>query len=128
MQWVRLEEKIKKDVLDNHTAADTYTFLYRLRYNFFYQISLNRKGMIPKALSVAFGDELYLYYGPHVNNHLFDQNRVFAGFSYAVNAHDNLVFGVMNLLQQDLSGNQFRDNNVLRISFFENIGYSKRPE
>jgi hypothetical protein len=68
------------------------------------------------------GDEIYLYYGPRVANHLFDQNRVFIGFSYAVNAHDNLVFGMMNMFQEDQSGNQYKNNNVLRLSLFQNIG------
>jgi hypothetical protein len=122
MQWLRMEEKWKTDVLDDYTAAPSKSFIYRWRYNIFYTLSLSKKGMVPKALSLALGDEIYLYYGPHVANHLFDQNRVFVGFSYAVNAHDNLVFGVMNMLQEDLSGNQYKDNNVLRLSLFQNIG------
>jgi len=128
MQWVRLEEKFKNDVIDNYTAANTYTLTYRVRYNFFYQLSLNKKGLIPKSLALALGDELYLYYGPHIQNQVFDQNRVFIGFSYLVNAHDYLVFGLNNILQEDVSGTQFKDNNVLKISFFQNIGHIKRAE
>ena len=129
MQWVRVEEKFKKNVVDNYTAADNSTLVYKARYNILYQISLSSKGMVPKALALSMGDELYLYYGPHVNNHLFDQNRIFIGLSYSVNAHDNLQVGVMNMLQEDLSG-QFKDTNVLRFSFFQNIdlGKSKSTE
>ena len=125
MQWIRLEQKFKEDVLDNYTAAGTYTFMYRARYNIYYNVSLNSKGLLPESLSLVMGDELYLYYGPHIENHVFDQNRIFLGLSYAVNAHDNLVFGLMNMYQGDLSGTQFKDNNVLRLSFFENIGTIK---
>ena len=128
MQWVRIEEKFKNDVIDNYTAANSYTLTYKARYNIFYQISLNKKGMIPRSLSLAMGNELYLYYGPHIQNQVFDQNRIFLGFSYLVNAHDNLQFGVMNILQKDVSGNQFKDNNVLRISFFQNIGLIRHSE
>ena len=128
MQWVRIEEKFKNDVIDNNTAAGTYTLTYKARYNFFYQVSLNKKGFVPKSLALAMGDELYLYYGPHIQNQVLDQNRVFLGFSYLVNAHDNLVFGVMNILQEDVSGTQFKDNNVLRVSFFQNIGLIKHAE
>ncbi|MCW3088231.1 MAG: hypothetical protein JWQ78_1617, partial [Sediminibacterium sp.] len=127
MQWLRLEERFKNDVVDNYTAADTYTFTYRARYNVYYQLPLTKKGLVAHSLAVAMGDELYLYYGPRVQNHVFDQNRVFLGLSYAVNGHDNLVLGVMNMLQEDLSG-QFKDNNVLRLSFFQNVGTVRHVE
>lgn len=121
MQWIRLEEKFKNNVIDNYTADNTYTFTYKARYNIFYQIALNREGLGAHRLSLAMGNELYLYYGPHTPNHLFDQDRVFLGFSYAVNNHDNLVFGVLNILSENQAGTQYKDNNILRVTFFENI-------
>ena len=122
MQWIRLEQKFKEDVIDNYTAADTYTTTYRARYNFYCTLPLSKKGLKANTLAVALGNELYLYYAPHSPNHIFDQDRLFLGFSYAVNGHDNLVFGVMNMFQEDISGLQFKDNNVLRVSLFQNIG------
>lgn len=122
MQWIRLEEKWKGEALNDYTHSNNYTFYYKFRYNLFYQIPLHKKGFVPKSLSIALSDELYLYYGPTLANHVLDQNRVFAGFSYAVNPHDNLVFGVLNILQQNTAGTQFKNTNVLRVSFFENLG------
>lgn len=127
MQWVRLEQKFKEDVIDDYTAAGTYTLTYKARYNIFYTIPLSKKGLVAGSLGLSLGDEIYLYYGPHIPNHVFDQNRVFVGFSYAVNSHDNLVFGVMNQLQEDGSGTQYKDNNVLRLSLFQNIGLKVKP-
>jgi hypothetical protein len=77
---------------------------------------------VPKAISLALGEELYLYYAPRNHNHLFDQNRLFLGFSYAVNAHDNLVLGVINIIQENGAGTAYTDNNVFRLSLFQNIG------
>ncbi len=128
MQWIRLEEKFKNDVIDNYTKADTYKVTYKTRYNIYYQLPLNKKGIVPNSIALATGDELYLYYGPQLQNHVFDQNRIFLGFSYQVNAHDNLVFGVMNIVQRDESGTQIKDNNVLKVSFFQNLGLFKRSE
>lgn len=128
MQWIRLEEKWKQDVSPDHTPSDNWSFMYRTRYNIFYQLSLSSKGVAPHVLSLAMGDELYLYYGPSLPNHLFDQNRIFLGLSYSVNSHDNLVFGVTNIYQEDLSGKQFKDNNVIRLSFFQNIGVMRATE
>ncbi len=121
MQWVRMEQKFKENVIDNYTAAETYTLTYKIRYNIFCTIPLTKKGLVAHSLGLSLGDEIYLYYGPHIPNHVFDQNRVFVGFSYAVNSHDNLVFGLMNMLQEDGSGTQYKDNNVLRVSLFQSI-------
>ncbi len=126
MQWVRLEQKFKEDVIDNYTLADTYTLTYRARYNFYCTIPLSKRGLKANTLAVALGNELYVYYAPHLPNRLFDQDRVFLGFSYAVNPHDNLVFGMTNIFQEDVSGTQFKNNNVLRVSFFQNIGMKTR--
>jgi hypothetical protein len=38
MQWLRLEQKFKKNVIDDYTAADTYTLTYKLRYNIFLEL------------------------------------------------------------------------------------------
>lgn len=121
MQWLRLEQKFKGNVIDDHTPPTDYTLSYKLRYEIFYTLSLTKRGIIPGSLSLAAGNELYLYYGPHIPNHLFDQNRIFLGFSYAVNAHDNLVFGVSNIFQENGSGTGYMDMNVLRLSLFQNI-------
>ena len=123
MQWVRLEQKWKENVLNDSTAADDYTNTYKLRYNFFYTLSLNKNGFHPNALSLAFGDELYLYYGATISNHIFDQNRVFVGFSYAVNKHDNFVFGYMNIEQQNSAATQLKISSVIKATLFLNIGY-----
>ena len=126
MQWLRLEERYKRNVMDNYTLADSYTFSYRARYNFFYQLPLSKKGIVAHSLSAVIGDELYINFGKNIVNNYFDQNRIFLGLSYAVNAHDNLVFGYMNLFQQLAAGNQYKSMNVIRLSFFQNVDLRKK--
>lgn len=127
MQWVRIEEKWKRDVSDNYTLADTYTFIYRVRYQINYQVPLSKEGIVARSLALAMNNELYLYYGPHTQNHIFDQDRVFVGLSYALNANNSVLLGVLNILQEELSG-QFKYNNVLRLSFSQNIGRIRHLE
>lgn len=122
MQWVRAEQKFRNSAIDSHTASSDYTLTHKLRYNIFYQVALNKKGLVPHALALAMGNELYLYYSPNAHNHLFDQNRIFLGFSYAVNGHDNLVFGITNILQENSAGTAYTNTNVLRVSLFQNFG------
>jgi hypothetical protein len=121
MQWFRTEEKWKENVVNDYTAADTYTLYYKFRYNIFYQLPLSKMGFVPNKLSLAVGDELYLYYGPTMSNHVFDQNRVFLGLSYAVNAHDNFVFGYLNILQQNQTATVLKNSSILKMTLFLNL-------
>lgn len=121
MQWLRLEQKFKENLADDHTLAGTFTTTHRFRYNVFYTHSLSSKGLLPHALSLALGDELYLYYGAKISNHVFEQNRIFLGFSYALNPHDNLVFGITNIFQENVAGTAYTNLNVLRVSLFQNL-------
>lgn len=123
MQWVRAEEKWKENVINDSTLANNYTSTYKIRYNIFYALPLNKSGFPPKSLSLAFGDELYLYYSPSLSNHVFDQNRVFIGFSYAVNKHDNFVFGYLNIQQQNTTATQMKISSILKATLFLNLGY-----
>jgi hypothetical protein len=123
MQWVRMEEKWKENLLNDSTIDNSYTNILKGRYNIFYQIPLSKKGFQAQSLSLAIGDELYLYYGSTISNHVFDQNRVFLGFSYAVNKHDNFVFGYLNIQQQNATATTLKISSVLKATLFLNLGY-----
>jgi hypothetical protein len=122
MQWIRLEERFKRNIINDSTLANDYTYTWRARYNLFYQLPLSSKGIAAHQLSAVIGDELYINFGKHIVNNYFDQNRIFLGFSYMVNSHDNLQFGYTNIFQQLSAGNQYKRLNLIRLSFFENIG------
>ena len=113
----------KHKLINDSSTTGTFTNYYKLRYNIFYQLPLSRDGFAPKTLSLALGDELYLYYGPTLSNHVFDQNRLFLGFSYAVNKHDNLVFGYLNILQQNQAGTQYKNSSIFKATMFWNFGF-----
>ena len=123
MQWLRFEQKWKEDVLNDSTAADTFTNTYKLRYNIFYTLPFSKMGFTAKSLSFALGDEMYLYYGPTISNHVFDQNRIFIGLSYAVNKHDNFVFGYMNIQQQNSTATVLKLSSIIKATLFLNLGY-----
>ena len=126
MQWIRLEEKFKRNVINDSTLANDYTFNYRVRYNCYYTLPLNKKGIIPHSLSLVLADEIYFNFGESIVNNHFDQNRVFGGLSYAVNEHDNLVLGYMNAYQKQASGYQYKSYNIVRLSFYETIDLRKK--
>jgi len=127
MQWVRLEERYRRKIANDSTLGDGYAFSWRLRYNFLVQVPLNALGKPKKGgLSFILNDELHINFGKNILYNYFDQNRFFLGLAWHLNDHDNLQFGYMNLFQQLPAGNQYRNNHVARIFFFQNLDLRRR--
>jgi hypothetical protein len=126
MQWVRLEERFRRKILDDSTLANGYNFNYRVRYNFSYDVPLNKKGIIPGAVSFIFNDEVHINFGKQIVNNYFDQNRFFVGLKYQTNLNDNLQVGYMNLFQQLAAGNQYKDIHAVRVYYFHNLDLRKK--
>ncbi|GAB2827281.1 DUF2490 domain-containing protein [Ferruginibacter profundus] len=128
MQWFRLEEKYKRKILNDSTLADGYGFGWKLRYNFWYEIPLSSKAVVPKAWSFITNDEVHINFGKQIVNNYFDQNRFFLGLKYQVNETSNLQFGYMNVFQQLAAGNKYKSINAARVFFFQNIdARNKKP-
>ena len=126
MQWVRLEERFRRKILNNNELAEGYNFNYRLRYNFFLTVPLGKKSFAKNTLSWVVNDELHMNFGKEVVYNYFDQNRFFTGFSYHVNSHDNLQFGYMNVFQQLAAGNRYRSIHAVRIFYIHSLDLRKK--
>jgi hypothetical protein len=126
MQWFRLEERYRRKVLNDDALADGYNFNWRLRYNIWYEIPFYKNGTDTKSWSVILNDELHINFGKQIVNNYFDQNRFFLGFKYQVNKQSNLQFGYMNWFQQLAAGNKYRNSNVARVFFFQNLDLRKK--
>ena len=126
MQWVRLEERFRRKILNDSALADGSNFNFRLRYNFWYEVPLSKKGIVPNSLSLVINDEVHVNFGKQIVYNYFDQNRFFVGLKYQLNEHDNLQFGYMNLFQQLSAGNKYRDLHTLRLFYFQNLDLRKK--
>lgn len=127
MQWVRLEERFRRKILNDDALADGYNFNFRLRYNILSQFALNRKiPFKPGSFSFVLSNELFINAGREITYNVYDQNRFFAGFHYHVNTHDNLQFGYMNLYQQQAAGNKYRNLQVARVFYFHQLDLRKK--
>ena len=127
MQWVRLEERYRRNILNDSTLANGYAFNFRARYNFLIQVPLSSKGIVPNTFSFIANDEVHVNFGKQVVYNYFDQNRFFVGFAWQTTATDNLQFGYMNVFQQLPAGNKYRSIHTARISYFHNLDLRKRP-
>ncbi|MGC4100016.1 DUF2490 domain-containing protein [Ferruginibacter sp.] len=125
MQWIRLEEKYRRKILNDSTLADGYSFNWKLRYNIWYEIPFSKNGPLPKTWSFILNDEAHVNFGKQVVNNYFDQNRFFAGFKYQLNNEMNVQFGYTNVFQQLSAGNRYKSINGARIFLFHNVDLRK---
>jgi Protein of unknown function (DUF2490) len=128
MQWFRLEERFRRKILNDNKLAKGYNFNFKLRYNFFSQFPLSKKRFQPNTLSFVVNDEVHVNFGKQIVNNYFDQNRLFLGFNYHINKHDNLQFGYMNVFQQLAAGNRYRSTQVARVFYFHNLDLRKNTK
>lgn len=126
MQWIRLEERYRRKVLNDSTLGNGHNFNYRVRYNIYYEIPLSKRGVVPNSWSFIVNDELHINFGKEVLNNYFDQNRFFLGFKYQANATDNLQFGYMYLFQQLAAANRYRNIHAPRIFYFYNLDLRRK--
>lgn len=125
MQWLRLEERYRRKILNNTALADGYSFNWRMRYAILAQFPLSKKRFQPNTFSFVLNNEVHVNFGNQIGYNYFDQNRFFAGFAYHVNKHDNFQIGYMNLFQQLPVGNRYKNNNVIRAFYFHNLDLRK---
>jgi hypothetical protein len=128
VQYLRLEERFRRKILDNDELASGYNFNFRFRYNILAQFPLSEKRFQAGTLSFVVNDELHINFGKQIVNNYFDQNRFFLGLAYHVNGTDNLQFGYMNLFQQLAAGNQYRNIHAARVFYFHNLDLRKKRE
>ena len=126
MQWIRLEERFRRKILNDDELAEGYNFNFRARYNILAQFPLSKKSFQSKTFSFVVNDEVHVNFGKQIVYNYFDQNRFFVGFAFHVNKHDNLQFGYMNVFQQLASGNKYRSNHVARVFYFHNLDGRKK--
>jgi hypothetical protein len=126
MQWFRLEERFRRKILSPSELGSGYNFNYKMRYNFFLQAALSKKGFQPHSFSFVVNDEVHVNFGKQIVYNYYDQNRFFLGFGYQTNKTDNLQFGYMNVFQQLAAGNKYKSINAARIFYFHNLDFRKK--
>lgn len=126
MQWIRLEERYRRKVLDDDELAEGYNFNFRARYNIFFAAPLGKNRFQPRSLAFVVNDELHINFGKQIVYNYFDQNRFFVGFAYQVNKTDNLQVGYLNVFQQLAAGNKYRSIHAARVFFFHNLDLRKK--
>lgn len=128
MQWFRLEERFRRKILNDNELASGYNFNFRSRYNILSQFAIGKHPFQKGTFSFVLSDEVFLNFGKEIVYNTYDQNRLFAGFHYHVNTHDNLQLGYMNVYQQQAAGNRYRSIHTLRLFYFHQLDLRKKSQ
>lgn len=123
MQWLRVEQRYRRNILNDNELADGYNFNGRLRFNSIIFLPLTKKKFAPGGLQFVLNNEIFINFGSRIVYNIFDQNRFFTGLVWQANSHGQLQFGYMNLYQQQVPGNTFRNQHTIRIFYFQNFDF-----
>ena len=97
----------------------------RLRYQLGLDFPLFKKeGKDRIILKVK--DEIMFNVGNKIVKNVFDQNRIYTALNYKLNASYAVEVGYMNWFQQQKSGVDFYNREILRLSIFQNIDLKKK--
>lgn len=121
IQHLRLEERFRRKILNDDALAEGYNFNFRLRYNLLYEVPLSKNTQKPGAFSMVAFDEIFINFGKEIINNYFDQNRLFVGLKLQTSTNTSFQMGYQNVFQQLAAGNQYKNSNGLRATFYQNI-------
>jgi hypothetical protein len=123
----RFVGRYKSPILE---TEDEYLFLNRLRYMFRIQMPLKGKSIDDKTPYIAIYDEVFIGFGPNVNENVFDQNRFGLLLGYKLNSSFRVEAGYLNQtlqLGREVNGrNVFQNNNGFIINSILNFDLTKK--
>lgn len=121
VHWIRLEERFRHKILNDDALAEGYNFNYRIRYNWRYELPLNKKGDAPGALTLIVNDEINVNAGKQIVYNYFDQNRFYTGIKFQATHNTNIQVGYTNIFQQLTASGQYKSTNAIRLSCYQNF-------
>ena len=121
----KAEARFFHDV-ENDRLVGGYRFShFRLRY----QLGLDFliwKNEEQQMFIAKIKDEIMLNVGNKIVKNTFDQNRIYLALNYKLNNSYAVEVGYMNWFQQQKSGDDFYNRDILRFSVFHSIDLKKK--
>lgn len=112
--------------IENEKLVSGFRFSnIRLRYQLGLDFSLLKKEAKEKII-LKVKDEIMFNVGNKIVKNIFDQNRIYVALYYKLNASYALEVGYMNWFQQQKTGTDFYNRDILRLSIFHNIDFKNK--
>jgi len=118
----RIEARFNQNT-DTNQLSDGFTFNnFRFRYllGYTFPIIINKK-TLNEVLFVRIQDEIMINAGSKIVQNTFDQNRIYVALNYKVSPKLSFETGYLNSFQQQPSGDDFLNRNILRLTIFQII-------
>ncbi len=114
--------------IENQELVGGYRFShFRLRYQLGLDFPIWKKEGNEKLIFKV-KDEIMLNVGSKIVKNTFDQNRIYVALNYKLNKSYAVELGYMNWFQQQKSGTDFYNRDILRLSIFHTIDLKKEKE
>jgi hypothetical protein len=117
-QKLRTEQRFLQQVINNKLST-RYQYIFRLRYRFDLQIP------VQKNIKLIVGNEILVNPDYLNDKFFFDQNRIFGGANFKLNANTSLQLQYLKLIQWHSNTSVLDDVNVLRINIYQQFNFKR---
>ncbi|MEW5677159.1 DUF2490 domain-containing protein [Flavobacterium enshiense] len=121
----KAEARFFHDVENNELVGGYRFSNFRFRYQLGFDIPVIKKEDQEKVI-VKVKDEVMLNFGSKIVKNTFDQNRIYLALNYAFSPKYAVEVGYMNWFQQQKSGVDFYNRDIVRFSVFHNLNLKKK--
>lgn len=121
----KAEARFFHDVENNELVGGYRFSNIRLRYQLGLDFPLWKQNQQEKLIFKV-KDEVMFNVGSKIVKNTFDQNRVYLALNYALSPSLSLEAGYMNWFQQQKSGVDFYNQDIIRFSVFHTINLKKK--
>jgi hypothetical protein len=126
MQWVRLEQRFRRNLSDQGLLDEGYQFNWRMRFNGLLTVPLGKDAFRPGGLQAIVNNELMVNFGKNIRFNYFDQNRFFVGLGLQTAPASQLQLGYLNVFVQSPAGDRFTNIHALRMFYTHNFDFRKK--
>lgn len=113
---------------DSSYSPGNAVYQNRIRILNRFSIAINSKTIIDNTFYVSTYDELFVNFGKHVANNVFDQNRAYIAVGYKVPKLGRVELGYMNQLLLKYDGIRIENNHTLQAAVFSTIDFIKKQK
>jgi hypothetical protein len=111
--------------IENNELVGGYRFSnFRLRYQLGFDIPILKKEN-KEEIILKVKDEVMFNVGSKIVKNTFDQNRIYLAVNYVINPKISLEAGYLNWFQQQKTGVDFYQRDIVRFSLFHNLSLKK---
>ncbi len=126
MQWIRLEERYRRNLSSEGQLAEGYQFNWRMRFNGLLTIPLGKNAFKPGGFQGIINNELMVNFGEGIRYNYFDQNRFFVGLGLQTAPASQLQLGYLNVFVQSPAGDRFTNIHGLRMFYTHILDFRKK--